>query len=194
MTNEPQNNLMSSAELEILSLLIAPGEEIYPWDTTTLAAEAYFAEAEQLAADNWLEEEIIAKAPNFLSQLDRQWSANTPKQDLQSKLSAQFAECVPQEWLAAISRQATQVIDNQKSLGTQLVQCVRELVPNCLEEDLLVLARPYAYAMRGNPFNPTIPSDITPKQWANLSEIQQARFGLAIARYALEQIQAEENI
>lgn len=190
MTNEPTNPPMSFAELEILSLLIDPGEEVYPWDTTTLAAEAYFIEAEQqLATNNGLEQELIAKAPNFLSQLDSLWLALSPAQDLQAQLSAQFAAHVPQKWLEAISRQASQVINSQKSLGAQLVQCVKELVPNCLEEDLLVLARPYAYAMRSNPSSATIQLDITPEQWATLSEIQQAKFGLAIARYALEQIQ-----
>lgn len=195
MTNEPTNYSMSFAELEILSLLMEPGDEIYPWDTTTLAAEAYFTEAEQqLASNNWLEQEIIAKAPNFLSQLDGLWLANKPVQDLQAKLSAQFAAHVPQKWLEAISRQASQVINSQKSLGAQLVQCVQELLPNCLEEDLLVLARPYAYAMRSNLSNATVPLDVTPEQWATLSEIGQAKLSLAIARYALEQIQAEENI
>ncbi|MBW4665722.1 MAG: hypothetical protein KME01_16260 [Chroococcus sp. CMT-3BRIN-NPC107] len=193
MTNEPTNYPMSSADLEILSLLIEPGDEIYPLNTTSLIAEAYFAEAEQQLADNWLEQEIISNAPSFLSQIDKLWQANTPIQDLEAKLSAQFAQYVPQEWLAEISRQASQVINSQKSLGAQLVQCVKELVPNCLEEDLLVLARPYAYAMRSNPNNP-MQLDITPKQWADLSEIQQAKLSLAIARYALEQIQAEENI
>ena len=50
MTNEPTNTPLSSTELEILSLLMEPKEEIYPWDTTTLAAEAYFTEAEQQLA------------------------------------------------------------------------------------------------------------------------------------------------
>lgn len=197
MTNEPQPYTLSSAELEILSLLIEPGDEIYPWDTT-MATEAYFIEAEQqLASDNLLEQEIIALAPDFLNRLDGLWQANTPAQsslDLQAKLSAQFAGQVPQDWLDAIARQASRVINSQKSLGAQLVQCVQELVPNCLEEDLQVLARPYAYAMRSNPSIATTQLEITPEQWANLSEIQQAKLSLAIARYALEQIQAEDNI
>ncbi len=198
MTNESTNYPVSSVELELLSLLIDPGDEVYPWDTTTLAAEAYFMAAEQqLAADNLLEPAIIAKAPHFLNQLDSLWQTHTPErqpqQSLQAKLYAQFATQVPQEWLAAIARQASQVINSQKSLGAKLVQCVQELVPNCLEEDLLVLARPYASAMRSNP-NPTImPLEMTSEQWATLSEIQQAKLSLAIARYALEQIQTEET-
>jgi hypothetical protein len=185
-------------ELEILSLLMEPKEEIYPWDTTTLAAEAYFTEAEQqLASDPWLEEELIATSPGFLSQLDNLWQAKAPvlqTPHLQAKLSAQFAQYVPQEWLATISRQASQLIDSQKSLGAQLVQCVQELVPNCLEEDLLVLARPYANAMRSNIDSATVQLNITPEQWATLSEIQQAKVGLAIALYAIEQNQEEESI
>jgi hypothetical protein len=199
MTNEPQNAPMSSVELDLLSLLIQPGDEIYPWDTDNLAAEAYFLEAERrLEADNGLGQAALATAPNFLSQLDRLWLAKTPAQDpqqsLQAKLSAQFAAHVPQEWLEAISRQAIQVIHSQKSLSAQLVQCVQELVPNYLAEDLLVLARPYAYAMRSNPSQANMQLEITPQQWTTLSETQQAKLSLAIARYALEQIQVEENI
>lgn len=199
MTDKPQNAPMSSAELELLSLLIQSEDEAYPWDTTTVVAEAYFLEAEQkLASDNWLATEAIAKAPDFLSQLDQLWVASTPAQDLpqtlQGKLSAQFAAHVPQEWLEAISRQAIQVIHNQKSLSAQLVQCVQELIPNYLAEDLLVLARPYAHAMRGNPSQTNVPLEVTPEQWATLSQTQKAKFSLAIARYALEQIQAEDNI
>ena len=199
MTNEPMNNPLSSMEIEILSLLMEPKEEIYPWDTTTLAAEAYFSEAEQqLALDPWLEQELIATSPGFLSQLDNLWQAKSPvvqaPQSLQAKLSAQFAQYVPQEWLATISRQASQLIDSQKSLGAQLVQCVQELVPNCLEEDLLVLARPYANAMRSNLDSATVQLNITPEQWATLSEIQQAKVGLAIALYAIKQTPEEESI
>lgn len=198
MTSEPQNYPMSSAEQELLSLLLESGDQIYPWDTTTPAAEAYFNEAEQLMSDNWLDREIIAEAPNFLSQIDRLWLAKVPAQDLQqrlqAKLYAQFAAQVPQQWLAAISRRAREVVNTQTSLGAQLVQCIQELVPKCLEEDLLVLARPYANAMRGNSNSATVLPDVTPEQWANLSEIQQAKLSLAIARYALEQIQAEETI
>ena len=196
MTNEPTNHSLSSMELEILSLLMEPKEEIYPWDTTTLAAEAYFTEAEQqLASDPWLEQELIATAPGFLSQLDNLWQAKAPviqaPQSLQAKLSAQFAPYVPQEWLATISRQASQLIDSQKSLRAQLVQCVQELVPNCLEEDLLVLARPYANAMRSNLDTATGQLNINPEQWTTLSEIQQAKIGLAIALYAIKQTQEE---
>jgi len=36
--------------------------------------------------------------------------------------------------------------------------------------------------------------NITPEQWTTLSEIQQAKIGLAIALYALKQTQEEENI
>lgn len=199
MTNEPTNNPLSSMELEILSLLMEPKEEIYPWDTTTLAAEAYFKEAEQqLNSDPWLEQELIATTPGFLSQLDQLWQAKAPglqpAQSLQAKLSAQFALYVPQEWLATISRQASQLIDSQKSLGAQLVQCVQELVPNCLEEDLLVLARPYANAMRSNLDSATVQLNITPQQWTTLSEIQQAKIGLAIALYALERTKKEESV
>jgi hypothetical protein len=36
--------------------------------------------------------------------------------------------------------------------------------------------------------------NITPEKWATLSEVQQAKVSLAIARYALEQLQADEEV
>ena len=59
---------------------------------------------------------------------------------------------------------------------------------------MLVLARPYANAMRSSLDSATVQLNITPQQWTTLSEIQQAKIGLAIALYALEQNQEEESI
>ncbi len=185
----------SKIEKELLEALLAENS-LYPWDSSTPEAEAYFMEAEQFGAD-WQEEEMSARSHQFLSQLDQLWLAATPTiaaSSLQANLRAQFAAHIPQHWLDAIAHQARQALETQKSLSSQLVQCVQELLPNCLEADLQVLARPYAYAMRSSSNESQLLGNMTPERWATLSEIAQAKVSLAIARYALEQLQADEEV
>jgi len=89
------------------------------------------------------------------------------------------------------------MLNTSRLIGDQLlVECVQTVLPNCETETLLVLARPYAYAMRGlEPQNAesTI-SDINNREWTVLSEIEQAKVSLAIAHYAfthLNNLQSE---
>ena len=111
--------------------------------------------------------------------------------DLQTTLQQRFATYIPQSWLAAIARQAYDVLSGQKSIADQLVQCVQELLPNWAEDDLLVLARPFAYNMRGadTAVLDSALSNVHSQEWIALSEIEQVRASLAIARYALAQLQ-----
>lgn len=186
----------SKVEKELLAALLAENS-VYPWDSSTSEAEAYFMEAEQEFGADWREEEMSARSHHFLSQLDQLWLAATPTtvhSSLLANLRAQFSAHIPQNWLDAIAHQARQALETQKSLSSQLVQCVQELLPNCLEADLQVLARPYAYAMRGSSNESQLLGNMTPEKWATLSEIQQAKVSMAIARYALEQLQADEEV
>ena len=138
---------------------------------------------------------------------------------IQTDLQQRFAARVPQDWLDAIAYQAHQAFltqgfagaasgtadkgvgatdpnrldflkQSQKSMAQQLVQCVQELVPNWAEEDLIVLARPFAYAMRGTETEAvdSVLEKVQHQDWTALTEIEQARTGLAIARYALSQL------
>lgn len=167
----------SSAQLELLAALLAE-DSIYPWDGSTPETEAYFTAAEQELSASWQAEEMSAPAQNFFSQLDRLWQAATPANAisrLQTNLRAQFADQIPQNWLDAIALQARQAIATQQSLAGQLVQCVQELLPSVNPEDLQVLVRPYAYAMRSSsPEMPKMLNNITPEKWAALSQMQQA--------------------
>lgn len=187
----------SSLELEMLAALLAE-DSIYPWDGSNAETEAYFIAAEQEFGASWQAEETSARSHSFLSQLDRLWQAATPANaitSLQAKLRAQFADRLPQNWLDAIAQQARQAIATQETLAGQLVECVQQLLPNFGAEDLQVLARPYAYAMRSSSNEmPKMLGNITPEKWATLSEVQQAKVTLAIARYALEQLQADEEV
>ena len=109
----------------------------------------------------------------------------------------QRAASIPQDWLQAIAHKAYHVLADQKSITDKLVQCVKDLLPNWAEDDLQVLARPFAYAMRGVDTKPNTPEiesvlgSTNSQEWAALSEIEQARASLAIARYALAELEKD---
>lgn len=193
---EDSSYTKSSVERELLAALLAD-DSVYPWDSSTLEAEAYFMAVEEELGADWQAEET-SRSQHFFSQLDRLWLTATPTSaisSLQANLRALFATYIPQNWLDKIARQACQALETQTSLPKQLLQCAQELLPNYLAEDLQVLVRPYAYAMRGSSdeISQRLGS-LTPEKWTNLSEIQQAKVSLAISRYALEHLQADEQV
>ncbi len=99
-----------------------------------------------------------------------------------------FALRMPENLLAAIAQQAQSVVSSSLSLADQLVHCVEDVLPTFAAEDLQVLARPLAFAMRGEaevkPWEAVL-QNARPVSWEALSEIEQARISLAIARYAI---------
>jgi hypothetical protein len=76
-----------------------------------------------------------------------------------------------------------------QSLADQMVECVLDILPQWAEEDLQVLARPLAYAMRDIDSEGVELVTETKRPWAQLSEIEQARVSLAVARYAISQLE-----
>lgn len=203
MTNEFDSRVdkdsSSLTELELLEALLIPDDATYPWNPADPESEAYFVEQEQqfLYEDGW-EEEIANGAPNFFAKIEKIWietgltSDSTNVADVKNLEATlqQRATYIPQEWLSAIAHKAYQVLTTQKSMADQLVQCVQELLPNWAEDDLLVLARPFAYNMRGadTAVLDSALSNVHEQEWTALSEIEQVRASLAIARYALTQI------
>lgn len=167
---------------DLLEAVLGADDRVsYPWNPADSGAEAYFAELEQdFTLDGLQPEELTARSQVLFNQLNQMWA--------QMSLSKRFAAHVPQRLLDTIVQQAQQVISTNLSLADQLVQCVREIMPAWDEDDLRVLARPLAYAMRGaetdNNLESTLGS-VRSTEWASLSEIEQARLSLAIARYAL---------
>jgi hypothetical protein len=169
------------------------GQIAYPWNPADPAADAFFEQAEQAAGlEVWQMAEIAERATSFFAQVDRLW-ATMPAMpvvtnSLQSRLVQRFALRVPENLLAAIAQQAQSVVSSSLSLADQLVHCVEEVLPAFAVEDLQVLARPLAFAMRGEaeatPWDLVL-QNVRPVSWEALSEIEQARISLAIARYAI---------
>ncbi|MGG6269807.1 hypothetical protein ACQ4M3_30410 [Leptolyngbya sp. AN03gr2] len=151
----------------------------YPWNPADPESDSFFNSLEQkFPIDTLSDAEISDRADAFFAHLDSLFAAPT----LETSLAQKFAT-VPQSILNAIARQAQKLADSSATLADQLVLCVQEALPQWAEEDLQVLARPLAYAMRGE--EPTVKST----DWSKLSETEQAKLTLAIARYALNEVQ-----
>jgi hypothetical protein len=165
----------------------------YPWNPADPSTEEFFESLEQsFPLDNAItEKEISTRSGAFFDRVNQLWGAAT----LQDSLIERFASRVPQALLGAIALRAQQVLSTSQSLANQLVQCVEDVLPNLAQDDLCVIARPLANAMRngeaGNPVDAAL-AKVRPVSWEELSEIEQARLSLAVARYALAELDRAE--
>jgi len=191
MTSKPIGSDSSSysqaqAELELVQALLQANEAAYPWNPADPNAESYFTQMEQaFDLTAWSEDEVAPRSQKFFSFLNQLW---TPV-----SLTQKFSARVPQALLNQIAQHAQRIVASNLSLANQLIQCVQDVLPNWGEEDLQILARPLAYAMRGNETE-AIESTLTAVravEWTELSEIEQARLSLAVARYALAQLDSD---
>ena len=210
MTHNPSRPSMfpfqAQAELELLQILLqdesfaypCPGEAsfTYPWNPAEPEAEAYFEALEQeVMLAGWTTEELTEQGQVLANCLEQVWdtfsaTAAVPSTTLCAKLLQQFATQVPQHLLDSIAQRAQQVIATNLSIADQMVQCVQGCLPNWAEDDLYVLARPFAYAMRDTSDTGMLEAALRSVRcaaWTELSGIEQARLSLAIARYAIAQ-------
>ena len=203
MTNDfnyPQGINYSSQkiQMELLEALLEPDDAPYPWEPATPESEAYFGGREQeFVLEDWSEAEMTARSQAFFTKLAHLWSTSlsqvaesTQVNALQVALAQRFAARVPEGWLNMLAHRVHQVFLTQQSTAAALVQCIQGLLPDWAEDDLLVLARPFAYTMRGKETEAieSVLVNVQDRDWTTLSEIEQARLSLAIARYALAEI------
>lgn len=193
MQYKNREDAVSSVQGELLEALLEPEADFYPWNPAEPEAEAYFAEIErEFLLDQWLEQEEITQASHSLfNHFHQLW--HSPKEvdeaQLSESLSEQFS-LMPQAWIEAIAYKAQQVFHTNISLADQLVQCVKPLLPNWAEDDLFVLARPLAYAMRSTgESGKDLPNGVRSADWMELSSMEQVRLSLAAAHSALVQLQ-----
>jgi hypothetical protein len=166
------------------ALLEEDNSNCYPWNPTEVEAEAYFVNLEsEFELDDWSDEEIRSRSERFFHQLDACFPS------LPASLAERFAARVPTAWLEAIAQKAQALVDANLSVADQLVQCVQELLPNWTQDDLLVLARPVAFAMREEAEAVDGSSVVRSAEWQELSEVERVRLSMAAARYAISQIQ-----
>jgi len=182
---------LTQAQLELLELLLQPEDERYPWDPSEPEAQAYFEELEgDCVLELWQDQEEIASASQgFFEQLQQCWVSplTAATESVQVSLSEQFATVVPEVWLEAIASKAQEIFSSKISLVEQLVLCVQPLLPNWTQDDLLVLARPLAYAMRG------ASEPVKTGEWTELSQMERVRLSLVVARSALAQLKNDSS-
>lgn len=181
---------LSQAQGELIEVLWQPDDNCYPWNPAEPEAQDYLADLEagfslsscQTAA------EITSGSQTLFNRLHQCWTSLTPSDSSGSasvkRSLAQRFSGVPGSWLDAIADQAQQALSMNQSFADKLVLCVKPLLPNWSEDDLLIFARPWAYAMRGNQEFGTVGS----VKWSELSPPQQVRLSLAIAHYTLTQL------
>lgn len=181
-TDHAQTARQAQTEGELLDQLLTT-EDRYPWNPAT--AEAYFVAVEaQVEGFDGPATEWENRAEQFFNQLEACWIP----QGVEQALERQFAQTLPAAWLKEIARQAQQLATSSLSPLEQLVECVSPLLTEWSLEDLNLFARPLAYAMRSG--TPTTPS---PADWQSLTPVEQARYTLQVAQYALEAAQENEN-
>ncbi|MEH1842629.1 MAG: hypothetical protein V7L20_28830 [Nostoc sp.] len=205
--SETFSSLPSQVDLELLEVLLEPDDATYPWNPGDEESQAYFDELEeQFGMQDLLEEELTTRSQDFYSHLDTLWSGISPESDnnhnpqqaqvlnLQKTLSNTFAACVPQALLNTIATKAAEILAARQSIGEQLVECVQTILPNWGTEDLLVLARPFAYAMRSSESQNAASAlnNLQNNGWTALSEVDKAKVTLVIASYAFNELNKSE--
>jgi hypothetical protein len=192
--------LPSNVDLDLLEALLKPEDGTYPWNLADQESEAYFNQLEQqFECEDLLAEDLTRRSQDFYSHLDGIWSQvyhsktdrdEQPPKSIYAAVHSAFAASVPSNWLNNIAQKVSESINNlEQSTSEKLVECVQALLPNWETEDLLVLARPFAYSMRSNEQQSlaVIISNMENREWTSLSEIEQAKISLAIAHYAFKE-------
>ena len=190
--NKPQSSSpkSSEAEADLMNCLLASSTIDYPWNPTDPESADYYAASDRnFNLDEWSEAEISQRSQAFFTQVRGCWE-NSPSPELQlnplEALTAKFGSRVPQQWLATIATNVSTLASSNLEPVEQLVQSVRELLSNWATDDLLVMARPYAYAMRCNPGVDEPDNIVRHVEWTELSEIERAKLTILIAQYAID--------
>ncbi len=205
MTHNPNPAVLfptrAHAELELLQMLLQEEADsldtsvAYPWNPAE--AESYFEVLEQAVLQaGWTEAEFTEPGQAISNLLNQAWaeatlpvsSVSTAMLSLLQQFASRFDAQVPQQVLSSIAQQAQQLMSENRSIADRMVDCVRDCFPAWAEEDLQVLARPFAFAMRSAETEVLEAAlrSMRCAAWSDLSGVEQARLSLAIARYAID--------
>ncbi|MFB2917786.1 MULTISPECIES: hypothetical protein [Aerosakkonema] len=198
--SEYSPDFTAQAEHDLVQALLQD-ETTYCWNTAHPESEAYFAELQKaFVLDDWREVDIEARSQTLFAQLDQLWVEKVPEANVEAltldltilaALCERFASRVPQVTLETIAKRAKDLMSTNLCLAERLVKCVQQLALGWEEEDLLVMARPLAYAMRGAETEAieSVLGTVRGVPFAELSKMEQARLSLAVARYAFAELE-----
>jgi hypothetical protein len=191
-SNQSPPDKSSEVQAQLVDLLLATDPAsagVYPWHPAESATADYYAETDRhFSLDSWSDAELTHSSQAFFAKIQSCWD-NSPRPELElsplAALMAKFGTRVPQQWLAQIATNVSRLVPEQLEPIEHLVQSVQDLLPNWAAEDLLVIARPYAYAMRGDTGVEQIDNLVRPLDWDQLSELERAKLTMAIAQVAI---------
>ncbi len=175
-----------SPAAELAHHLLA-SDDLYPWNPADPEAENYYLlQEEQFCLDDWSEIDLQSSATSFFTQLGSCWPDSSI--DLVAYLQQHFTARIPQHWLEKIADTVQTASQRATANASQLVSCVQEVLPSWQEADLLVLARPYNYAMRCELDPENANNLVRAVDWSELSEMEQAKLTMLATKYALDQL------
>jgi hypothetical protein len=203
MAGYPTSHDTTQHELDLLALLLdadpvqhADALQAYPWNPASPQSDAYFNQLEQEAiALGWFDD-LTPHVAALSQTVEQLWTATSASASLTDRVQQLLAVNMPQHLVANIVRTAQQVVSSGNTMEQQLIQSVKDCFPAIADEDWPVFARRYAYAMRDVSSESSnlesMLSDVAAQDWAELSEMEQVKLGLAIARYSIVQQQADD--
>lgn len=174
-------------ELDLLQGLLAASEP-YPWQPLHPESDAYFGSLEHQAwpGDGPSAAETQPQWHALAGQAQQCWGGDSTA--LAGTLVAQFGQRLPLALLTALAQQVQLVAQQGGTLADRLAMAVAGVLDQWDMDDLRVVARPMAMAMRDSQGDVAqgVIAATGERDWTTLSDLEQARLGLAIARYAFE--------
>jgi hypothetical protein len=185
--SQPEHQHQSEAEL--MDGLLAASTIEYPWNPADPDTADYYAQTDlQFSLDDWSDAEIAQKSQSLYAQIQSVWE--TPALCVTvsplAALTAKFGARVPQQWLAQVAANVSHLATSQLEPVDRLVGSVQDLLANWAAEDLSVMARPYAFAMRCDLGMDDPDKIVRPLAWAELSDLERAKLTILIAQYAID--------
>jgi hypothetical protein len=189
MSFNSQPERQHQSEAELMAGLLAGKTIEYPWNPADPDTADYYAHTDShFSLDDWPDAEIAQRSQSLSARLQSVWE--TTALDATASplvaLTARFGSRVPHSWLAQIAANVSRMATSQLEPVDRLVGSVRDLLTNWATDDLLVMARPYAYAMRCDPGVDNPDNIVRPLDWAELSELERAKLTILIAQYAID--------
>jgi hypothetical protein len=189
MSFNSQSEHQHQSEAELMDGLLAASTIEYPWNPTDPDTADYYAQIDrQFSLDDWSDAEIAQKSQSFYARIQSVWETQAVGTTVSplAALIAKFGARVPHEWLAQVAANVSHLATSQLEPVDRLVGSVQDLLANWAAEDLSVMARPYAYAMRCDLGMDDPDKIVRPLAWAELSELERAKLTILIAQYAID--------
>jgi hypothetical protein len=182
--NQYLSDERSQMEAELLESILTTDDPNYPWNPADIESELFFNTQEEIF--RFEPAEMEQRSQHFFAPFEYLWSNSSPP-ELSKFLSEHFLY-VPQNILTGIAEEVKKLVSSNLSLIEQLVKSVQPVLTNWVEDDLMVIARPLAFNMRSKTTENANLANLSNVNWDDLSELEKARFTMAIARFALNEI------